>query len=106
MAPVTDDRIREFLADTLALWQVEGSVEALAPPVVAVIRTSDGSVVEIERAAPGLSFRWLVRSVHSGGLSLGTSGRPCASLVGLLNALRRALGIDDARPVRIARGES
>ena len=93
----TDARVREFLADSLALWRVAGRVEAGAAPVVAVIRTDAGAVVRVERPAQAeLPFRWLVRAGGS------ERARPCASLVGLLNGIRNALGVERGAALRIA----
>lgn len=80
-----------FLSDTLDLWRVAGTVEAGDAPVVAIVRTLDGAEISIERATP--PFRWIVRSERP---------RPCASLVGLLNALRAALGVERGSAVRVA----
>ena len=90
---MSDDKIRAFLADSLVLWRVSGTVETGEAPVVAVIRATDGMVVSIERPAEGMPFRWLVRSHRA---------RPCASIVGLLNAVRSALGVERGSAVRIA----
>ena len=99
-APVHDDahRVRELLADSLALWRVAGTVVAGDAPVVAVIRAADGAVVRIERPVEvDMPFRWLVRSTDNA-----DRARPCASLVGLLNAVRSALNVDRGGAVRIA----
>jgi hypothetical protein len=94
-----DGRVRDFLADSLALWRVAGTVEAGETPTVIVIRTGDGAIVRVERPArEDMPFRWLVRS---GDASTG-SARPCASLLGLLNALRNAFGVERGGAVRIA----
>jgi hypothetical protein len=94
-------RVREFLADSLALWKVAGTVEADALPVVAVIRVSGGATVWIERpAGHDAAWRWFVRW-HSPGMRDERS-RPCASLVGMLNAVRGALGVECGSAVRIA----
>lgn len=90
---VNDDKISAFLADTLVLWRVSGTVETGEAPVVAVIRAAEGTVVTIERPAEGMPFRWIVRSGRA---------RPCASIVGLLNAVRGALGVEHGSAVRIA----
>ena len=93
-------RVREFLADSLALWAVDGAVEAGAPPLVAVIRTAAGTVAWVERpAADDVPWRWFVRW-RSPGMQEERS-RPCASLVGLLNALRGAFGVERGSAVRV-----
>jgi len=88
---VNDERVRAFLADTLILWRVRGTVEAGVAPVVAVIRNDKGATISVERSSP--PFRWLVRAQRP---------RPCASLVGLLGALRAALGVERGSALRIA----
>jgi len=87
---LTDERIREFLTDSLALWRVEATVESGEAPIVAVVRAPDGATIRIERkSAP---FRWLV---HAG------RPRSCASFAGVLNALRGALGVERGSPIRV-----
>jgi hypothetical protein len=101
-----DIRIRELLADTLALWRVDGTVEPGEAPVVALVRAADGTTVWVER--PGghdLPLRWLVRwraADEAPGGAREARPRACASLVGLLNAMRGALGVDRGNPVVIA----
>src|SRR5205085_7197684 len=81
-----------FIADSLALWQVEGEVKAGNAAVVAIVRAR-GRVIAIERNddddAP---WRWFVRwrDADAGD----ERSRPCASMTGLLNALRRALEVE------------
>ena len=87
---MNDSRIREFLAESLKLWRVDATVEAGEAPVVAVIRASDGTTVRVERKAP--PFRWIVHADRS---------RPCASIAGVLNALRSALGVERGEPIRV-----
>lgn len=89
-----------FLADTLALWQVDGAVAAGTLPVVAVIRAGD-CVIRVERPAEDdAPWRWFVRWRNADMRE--ERSRPCASLVGLLNALRGALGVERGNAVRIA----
>lgn len=95
-------QLRAFLADSLALWRVDAAVEAGEPPAVAAIRARDGTLVSIERVAvEGLPFRWMVRR-RGPGEAREARERPCGSLVGVLKALRAALGVDRGTPVRIA----
>lgn len=93
----SDEKIRTFLADSLLLWRVNGTVEAGNALVIAVIRATDGTIVSIERPPEGIPFRWLVRSDRA---------RPCASIVGMLNAVRSALGVERGSAVRIASAPS
>jgi hypothetical protein len=101
-----DSRVRSFLADSLALWRVAGTVEAGEDPVVAVVRADDGAIVWVERpAGQELPCRWLVRWRSAGeapGAPRETRPRPCASLVGMLGAVRGALGVNRGSAVRIA----
>ena len=100
---VADTRVRAFLTDTLALWRIDGSVEAGEAPVVAVIRTDPGAVVRVERTSvQETGFRWFVHSRSASAQAGAERSRPCASLVGLLNAIRSALGVDRGSAVRIA----
>jgi hypothetical protein len=94
---VDDIRLRAFLGDSLELWRVAGTVEAGDAPVVAQIHVhDDGTLISIERIeAEDMPFRWSVRGGDA-------RARPCGSLVGVLNALRRALGVDRGTAVRIA----
>ena len=89
-----------FLADTLALWSVDGVVEAGALPVVAVIRAGDCVVLVKRNTNDDAPWRWFVRWRAPG--MVDERSRPCASLVGLLNALRGALGVERGNAVRIA----
>ena len=95
-----------FLTDTLALWGVAGEVEAGEAPIAAVIRTHEGAVVWIERTsgAPGMP-RWLVRW-RAAGDAPGSGPREkhpraCASVIGLLNAIRNALAVNRGSAVRV-----
>ena len=98
-AHVQDARVRDLLADSLALWRVTGTVEAGELPVVAVIRTDAGAIVRVERPVQAdMPFRWLVRARGGGS----QHARPCASLVGLLNGIRKALGVERGGALRIA----
>ena len=101
-----DGQIRDFLADSLALWRVAGSVEGGDGPVVAVVRADDGAIVWIERpSGQELPCRWLVRWRGAGEAAGGPRERrprACASIVGMLGAIRGALGVNRGSAVRIA----
>jgi len=89
-----------FIADSLALWQVEGEVAAGTAPVVALIRAG-GCVIAIERTTEDdAPWRWFVRWRDASMRE--ERSRPCASIPGLLNALRRALDVERGSAVRIA----
>jgi hypothetical protein len=99
---MTDDLLLSFLSDTLAMWRVAGTVEGGDAPVVALIRAQNGTLVWIEHAGAELPFRWVARWRAAGDAADGAHRRPCASLVGLLSALRRALDVDRGSAVRVA----
>jgi hypothetical protein len=103
-ASADDHRIRAFLAESLALWKVEAIIDATTPPGVAVIHAQSGMHIWVERAEPALPFRWWVRSGPVADLSQAhplLRPRPCGSLVGLLTAIRSALGVERGRAVRV-----
>lgn len=104
-AAAADDRLRAFLADSLALWEVAGTVEAGAAPVVACILAANGARIEIERVADAQApFRWFVRVPPVQAADGGTyqrHPRPCTSIVGVLHAIRAALGVQLAGRARI-----
>ena len=88
-----------FLADSLALWHVVGAVEAGTLPVVAAIRAGDCRVYverDTDDAAP---WRWFVRWRDSDMRE--ERSRPCASLTGMLKAVRRALNVERGNAVRV-----
>jgi hypothetical protein len=103
---VDNGRLRDFLADSLALWRVAGTVEAGEGTVVAVVRAADGAVVWIERpSGEAPPCRWLVRWRGVGEAPGGPREqrpRACASIVGMLGAIRGALGVNRGSAVRIA----
>ena len=106
---VADDRLRAFLAQTLALWHVRGVVETGAPPCTAVIRAADGTIVWIERGIdPAVPFRWRVRWRSAADASGVRERHPkaCASIVGVLAALRTAFGLERGHALRIAAAPS
>jgi len=105
MTPDADRRICDFLASTLALWEVDGCVEPFAPHGVASIRVGESRIV-LERAPAGDPFRWYLRQVSvdaSTNRNARTPTRPCGSLVGVLGGLRRMLGVEKGAVIRIAR---
>ncbi len=91
-------RLDQLIADSLALWQVDGTVESGAAPVAVVIY-SGGCTVWVERAANDAPWRWFVRW-RSADMCADRS-RPCVSLVGMLNALRDALGVERGNALRV-----
>ena len=97
--------LRTFLEDSLALWDVEARVESGETPVIAVIRAASGTIIWVEPAQPGMPFRWIARSRKATDTIDATREprpRPCGSLVGLLNAIRKALNVERGSALRIA----
>ena len=99
-----EGRLRVFLAESLELWQVTGTVQAGQAPIVAEIRAASGAIVWVERAGDDTPFRWLARWRGAGDAPGGVRElrpRACGSLVGLLGAVRDALGVERGSAVRI-----
>jgi hypothetical protein len=97
----TDVRLRAFLADSLDLWRVGGTVHAGVAPAVAEIHAEDGAVISIEPLADGtMPFRWIVRR-RAAAATVEERPRPCGSLVGVLSVVRAGLGVDRGSPIRI-----
>ena len=106
MTPEASARTRALLADSLMVWRVRGDVVLGEPPAAAVIRAQDGTVVWVEPAPESeRPVRWWVRW-HAPGATGQASplarSRPCNSAVGLLRAVREALGAEGGRRLRIA----
>ena len=107
MLPAAGDeaeRLRAFLADSLALWGVTGTVRAGKAPVIAEIRATSGAMVWVERAGDDTPFRWFARWRGAGDAPGGVRElrpRACGSLVGLLGAVRDALDVERGNAVRI-----
>jgi len=99
---VDQQRLRRFLEDSLALWCVDATVEDGQGSAIAVIRAADGTIVWVEPAPPGTPFRWIARWRGTGDGAREPRPRPCGSLVGLLNAIRKALGVERGSALRIA----
>ena len=100
-----EERLRVFLADSLELWHVAGTVQAGQAPVVAEIRAASGAIIWVERAGDDTPFRWCVRWRSAGEAPGGVRElrpRACGSLVGLLSAVRDALGVERGSAVRVA----
>jgi hypothetical protein len=99
-----DERLRAFLAESLALWQVNGVVEAGVAPVLLAVRADNGAVVWIEPAAADTPFKWFVRWRRAGEAPGGVRElrpRACGSLVGMLAAVREGLGVEWGNAVRV-----
>ena len=107
MLPAAGDeaeRLRAFLADSLALWGVTGTVRAGKAPVIAEIHAASGAMGWVERAGDDTPFRWFARWRGAGDAPGGVRElrpRACGSLVGLLGAVRDALGVERGSAVRI-----
>ncbi len=82
--------LASFINESLALWQVQGTVETRDDLIVV---HAGGSSITVERTDEP-PFRWFVTA--------GERKRPCPSILGVLNALRTALGVDRGTPLRVA----
>jgi hypothetical protein len=101
---VEDHTLHAFLAESLALWGVAGEVRAGHGKACAEIHAASGAVAWVERAGDDTPFRWFVRWRAAGGAPGGVREvrpRACGSLVGLLAALREALGVERGNAVRV-----
>ena len=101
---IDDASLRAFLDDSLALWQVGGTVQAGMAPVVVEIHAASGALVWVERAADDTPFKWFARWRVAGEGPGGVRElrpRACSSLVGLLAAVRDALGVERGSAVRV-----
>lgn len=104
MSATGGERLRAFLAESLALWQVSGEVLAGVAPVLIEIRADDGARVWIERAGDDTPFKWFVRWHRAGDAPGGVRElrpRACGSLVGMLAAAREGLGVERGSSVRV-----
>lgn len=105
-AAVQDAALCELLTGTLELWGVAGAVERGAGALAATVRAERGTLVWIERIADeSVPFRWAVRWRPTDAAAGGPRElrpRLCGSLVGVLAALRSALGVERGTAVRIA----
>jgi hypothetical protein len=104
VSAVDDESLRAFLGESLALWHVDGTVQAGVAPVVAEIRAVSGAMVWVERAADDAPFKWFARWRAAGEAPGGVREqrpRACGSLVGLLAAVREALGVQRGSAVRV-----
>jgi hypothetical protein len=90
------ERLCDLLDESLVLWDVAGTVAVMGAAVV--IRAAAARVaVRPSRTGQGL-FRWFV---------VGEDGRerPCTSVLGVLRAVRAALGREEPAPrLRIGGG--
>ncbi len=89
----TTDPLQRVIEQSLKAWRVIGRVRAAEDGTITV--EGLGRAIRIERAAPGLPFRWLV--------TVDGRQRPAVSIVAVLRQARAALdpGFVPAR-VRIA----
>ena len=83
------DHVQALLGASLAAWRVDGEVRRDADAVLVIV---GDATVRVERAAPGLPFRYMV--------ALGGRSRAATSVAGLLRTVRGA--VDPAyQPVRL-----
>jgi hypothetical protein len=104
MTEMLASRAYALLAESLVVWQVDGTITAGKYPVVAEIH-GEAAVVQVEIASQSESpIRWWVRWTGSNAPAAGDGprSRPCTSTVGLLRGVREALGADGGRALRIA----
>jgi G3E family GTPase len=97
--------LRTVLTESLTLWGISARVERGAAPAVAEIRATDGTIIWIELAGEGMPFRWTVRwrpGNEAPGGAREKRRRHCPSLVGVLNAMRGALGVERGAALRVA----
>jgi hypothetical protein len=83
------DRVQALLVESLVAWRVGGEVRRAADALVVV---ANGEVLRVERAAPGLPFRYT--------LTRDGRARHATSVAGLLRAVR---GVIDPgyQPIRL-----
>jgi G3E family GTPase len=96
--------LRDFVAETLRLWDVAGSVAPGEGETVAVSTARAHVWIEPVTDAT-LPFRWMVRWRNAGEAAPGARERhprACASIGGVLAALRTALGVERGAAVRVA----
>jgi hypothetical protein len=107
---VSPDTLIEFLRETFAMWRVEVTVERGQAPLVATMRGQNGTIASVERCSdPDFPFRWLVRwrkCDQTTPAPREVRPRSCASLVGVLSALRSAFDVERGSAIRIAPGSS
>ena len=88
---MTPPALRDLLADSLALWGVDGRVN-VADGGVLVAAGGVRLLVAPADAADDPIRWWVARDGHR---------RPCPSVLGLLRTVRNALGVPGAAPVRV-----
>ncbi|HYF06558.1 MAG TPA: hypothetical protein VD970_02980 [Acetobacteraceae bacterium] len=88
---MTPPALRDLLADTLALWGVAGRV---AVDEAGVVIEAGSKRLRVRPADPreGPIRWWMTRDGRE---------RPCPSVLGLLRALRNALGAPGPAPARL-----
>lgn len=90
-AAISDAALRDLLADSLKLWGVAGRVSSEDEGMV--LTTADGGKFLINRAHDRIrEIRWTL--VTPARQAAGRPPRPASSIVGLLSALRAALGAE------------
>jgi hypothetical protein len=94
---MTPPELRALVADSIAVWQVEGARVVVEPEGIGVT-AADGTVLCLHPAAPeDRPLRWWIDRPGQ--------RRPYTSVVGLLRGLRNALGAgedDGIRRLRMA----
>jgi hypothetical protein len=105
------ERLQALLDDSLAMWNVPAVVGVDESLFVAIVITTDGRRASVEACCdPSTPFRWIVRWCDANGAADAAPGgqfhRGCASLVGVLSALRGVFEVHLGDPVRIASAAS
>ena len=94
---MTDGELRGLLLDCLALWGVDGRVEAAEEGLAVVVRDARFLV---NRAGPDLRpVRWFLQTPERA--AAGRSPRAVPAIGALLAALRNALGATPGTQLRI-----
>ncbi|HEV7819597.1 MAG TPA: hypothetical protein VGO84_00350 [Burkholderiales bacterium] len=88
-----------FLADSLALWELGATVDAGTAPVIAVIHAGECTVWVEQNRNDEVPWRWFVRWRDADMRE--ERSRPCPSVAGMLNAVRRALNVERGNAVRV-----
>jgi hypothetical protein len=105
-------RMRELLQLSVAVWQVDARSLHCRSDQVALFQNSDGMHIEVVHAGPlEHPVRWWVdwtvpAADGQGGGERSLRRKPCVSTLGMLRALRDALGAQGGRRVRIGKGSA
>ncbi len=94
---MTDAELRALLLDCLALWKIDGRVEAADDGLAVIVR---GERFLVRRAGADLRpVRWFLQTPERA--AAGREPRAVPAVGALLTALRNALGADPGTRLRI-----